>query len=109
MKYIHQKLASGKWQKLSLMLQLANIGSEVHRMITWQKKKKEYADLAFERALKLLDLTIEDPKNIKRLKELTRIREILADYYFGENEYNFSSQSWQNYFLPYNYVVNLHK
>ena len=39
----------------------------------------DYARRAFERALELLDLTIADVKHRSRLRELTRLREVLAD------------------------------
>ena len=69
MNFQHKELAAGKWNKLTLLEQLANIGSEVIRAINWRKKgNKEYSILAFERALELFDLTVSDPKNIKRLK-----------------------------------------
>ncbi len=59
MKYQHKQLASGKWEKLTFLEQMANIGSEVGRTITWKNKnRQEYSDRAFERALELLHLTI---------------------------------------------------
>lgn len=106
MNYFHQELASGRWFKLSLIEQMANIGSEVFRMIKWKKKNAEYARLAFERALELLDLTIKDPKNREQLGEITRTREVLADFYF-ENSYQSSEKSWHNYFYSFNYAARL--
>ena len=86
MKYQHRKLASGKWQSLSFSQQMANIGSEVERKIIWRNKKNvPYSQRAMERALELLSFTIADRKNRKRLKELTRLREVLLDYFFGQN------------------------
>ena len=71
MNYQHQQLAAGRWKELSFFEQMANIGSEVERTIQWKKKNNEdYSRRAFERTLELLDLTIADPKNKKRLKEL---------------------------------------
>ena len=95
----HKNLGQKKWQKLSLIEQMANIGSEVERAINWkQKKDKEYSKLAFERALELIDLTMADKKNLKRLQEITRVRESLVDYFAGENNYSSSGQDWKNYF-----------
>jgi len=34
----HKQLASGKWNKLSLVEQMANDGSEGERAISWKKK-----------------------------------------------------------------------
>ena len=41
---------------------------------------------ALERAIELLDLTIADPKNKKRLKEVLRVREALLDHFIFDNE-----------------------
>ena len=66
----HEKLALGGWQKMSFMTQLANIGSEVERAIKWREKKNiPYSQRAAERALELIDLTLESTKKISRLKE----------------------------------------
>lgn len=108
MSYQHQELATGRWFIFSLSEQLANIGSEVERTINWQNKgNRQYANNAFERALELLDLTIIDKKNIKRLKELTRLREVLVDYFFGDNQYSSSDQLWQKYFYAFNYAARI--
>lgn len=89
-----------KWHKFTLAEQLANIGSEIERASSWQKKNnKDYADHAFERGLELLDLTISDPRWSKRLKELTRLREILRDWFYGDNEYHTSPEFLSKYFL----------
>lgn len=107
MNYQHQKLASGKWNKLSFFEQMANIGSEIFRTISWREKNQKYSQMAFERALELLDLTISDPKNIDRLKEICRAREALVDYFIGSNQYGSTDQSWQNYFYAFNYAARL--
>jgi len=106
MNYQHKQLASGGWAKLSLMEQMANIGSEVERTISWRNKKNyDYSKRAFERALELLDLTIENPKRKSCLKELLRLREILVDYFVFDNEYSSSDQLWRNYFYPFNFAA----
>lgn len=95
----HRELAAGRWRSLSLMEQLANTGSEVERALKWAAKgNAELSALAVDRGLELLDLTIADPKNRGRLKELTRLREVLADYFFGSNEYGSSPDAWHRYF-----------
>lgn len=108
MEYQHKKLANGGWQKLTLIEQLANIGSEVERTIKWKNKGNvEYSRMAFERALELLDITIADPQNRKRLKELTRLREFLADYFAFGNDYQSSDKQWQNYFYAMNFAARV--
>ena len=107
---IHKGLAAGRWFKLSLMEQLANVGSDVERTIQWRKKENaEYSQKAFDRVLELLHLTIADPKNKKRLKEIVRTREALIDYFVYDNEYNSTDEFWQDYFYSFNYAAALRR
>lgn len=104
----HQRLAAGRWASLSFVAQMANIGSEVQRTILWNRKGNDlYSQKSFARALELLDLTIADSKNRERLRELTRLREALVDYFFGENQFSSSDQLWQNYFFAFNYAARV--
>jgi len=99
MTHQHRELAAGKWNRLSFAEQMANVGSEVERTISWkQKGRPDYSGRAFERALELLDLTIADVKNRARLRELLRIRESLADHFYFDNFYQSTQESWQRYF-----------
>ena len=82
----HPSLAAGKWFDFSLAEQLGNIGSEVSRAIKARGDQKKF-DAAVSRALELFYLTISDPRWRKRLKELTRARELLCEAVFGNNEY----------------------
>ena len=105
MKIFHKELARGRWFNLSFAEQMANLGSEVERTISWKKRSAEYGQNAFFRGLELLDLTISGSKNGTKLKELCRLREILADYFYFDNEYRSTNKSWHNYFFPFNYAV----
>ena len=109
MNYQHKNLASGKWKELTFFQQMANIGSEVIRAINWKEKNLKYSRMAVDRALELLDLTIVDEKNHQRgrLKELLRLREFLADYFYFDNIYQSSDKNWENYFLAFNYAANV--
>jgi len=108
MKTQHQELANGRWLKLSFVEQMANIGSEIDRAIIWKNKNNlEYSFLAFERGLELLDLSISSLKDYFRLKELLRVRETLADYFFFDNEYQATDKDWQEYFLAFNYAARV--
>jgi len=105
----HKNLKPEKWFKKSLAEQLANVGSEVERSIIWKNKgDKEYQNLSFERGLELIDLTREDPKNKKRLRELCRMRETLVDWHF-DNQYKSTDKSWQNYFMAFNYLARINR
>lgn len=106
MNYIHQDLADGKWKKLNFATQMANIGSEVERSISWKSKgNKLYSQKAFYRALELLDLTIGGLNNASGLKELTRLRETLVDYFAGQNNYSSTDASWRKYFYAFNFAA----
>ena len=104
----HQELANGRWEKLSFVEQMANIGSEVDRAIIWKNKNNlDYSRLAFDRALELLDLSIAATKIFSRLKELLRVREALADFFVFDNEYKSTDKDWQDYFLAFNYAARV--
>lgn len=105
---IHKELAAGRWFTFSLMEQLANVGTDVERAIQWKKRGNLVSsEQAVERALELMALTIDDKKNRKRLKELVRVRSMLADYFLGINEFNFTAEYWQKYFYDFNYAAAL--
>lgn len=108
MNYQHKNLASGRWSTLSFFEQMSNIGSEVERTIKWRDTNIAYSQSAFERALELLDLTTADTKNRARLKELSRVREALVDYFRFDNIYASSDQKWKNYFYCFNYAARIH-
>lgn len=105
MNLIHKNLTPQKWAKSSLFEQMANIGSEVHRTITWRNKNPEYSRLAFERSLELFDLTTIDKKNSSRLGEILRARELWCDYIDGNNQYGQNDEMWEKYFYAFNYAA----
>lgn len=106
MEYQHKELAAGRWQELSFLEQMANIGSEVERAIKWKNKDNtQYSGMAFERALELLDFTIEDKRNVRRLRELVRLREVLADYFAFDNIYGSSDEKWHKYFYAFSFAA----
>ena len=99
MEFKHGDLASGKWQKLSLAGQLANIGSEVSRAMKWRERDSRLFWGAVERTLELFHLTIADPRWRSHLKELTRLREIFCDAVLGGKEYGSTLGSLERYFF----------
>lgn len=107
MTFQHKNLfESGRWFEMNIFEQMANIGAEVGRAINWKNKgQKEYSQLAFERALELLYFTIEDKNNYNRLGELCRLKEVLGDYFMGENQYGESDMSLNKYFMEYALVA----
>jgi len=110
MAYQHKNLALGDWRKLPFLAQMANLGSEVIRAIRWRAKgNKDYARSAFERSLELFDLTVADQKNINRLKEVLRAREIWVDFFAYDNIYHSTDRQWERYFLAFNWAANRNK
>jgi hypothetical protein len=99
MTYQHSELAAGRWAEMSFCQQMANVGSEVERALNWQEKNNlEYSKKALYRALELLDLTINSVSKTSYLKELTRIRECLLDFFVGENSYKQNKISIKKFF-----------
>ena len=106
----HPELAAGRWSGLPLVEQLANVGSEIDRAIHWRGKgNAKYGGNAFERGLELLDFTIADEKNRSRLRELTRLREVLADYFWFDNRYGSNDELWRKYFHAFTYAAALRR
>ena len=101
---LHRELTKERWRAFSFFRQMANIGAEVGRCINWREKDGETSKASFERGLELLDLTIEDPKNKERLKELCKLREVLVDYFCFDNIYGSSDEKWNNYFYGFNHA-----
>lgn len=105
-----KSLSEGRWFELQLIEQLANVGCDIDRAIRWKSRNDTiYANDALNRAFGLLDLTIQDPKNKKRLKEIGRIREVLKDYFMGDNSYGYTDEVWHKYFMDYNYMIAIQK
>lgn len=98
---LHTELANGRWFTMTLSQQMGNTGSEIHRLVMTQNKDQGRFDSAFDRALELIDLTLADPRWKKGYKEIARVREVLCDIYFGQNQYNTSLEALDNYFFQF--------
>jgi hypothetical protein len=95
----HDTLAGGRWQQLSLMEQLGNVGSEIYRAQRRRAANEEEGfQLAFQRSLELLDLTLSDPRWSTGRKELARSREVVCDFFVGGNRFGTDADSLQRYF-----------
>ena len=90
-----------RWFALSLVEQLGNIGSEVSRALSWRGRNAGIAERALERALELIDLTLDDPRHrraLPRLREICRAREVLLDYVVGSNQFGSTEATLRRYF-----------
>lgn len=87
---------------MTLIAQMANIGSEVERCINWRDKNNPaLSRKALERALELIELTLADPKHSRRLKEIARLREILLQDYSSDERIPAIDASWRKYFMHF--------
>jgi hypothetical protein len=60
---MHKELAAGRWFELSLIEQLANIGSDVVRTIKWKNKENfDRSKKAFERTARAFEPYCRRPK-----------------------------------------------
>ena len=92
-----------RWFDLSLPEQMVNIGNEVKRAVRFDndsKKKRAFID----KALKYIDLTMDDPKNITVIPELKMGKEILEDY-LGDHELDYTKEQIRDYYLDFVYLL----
>lgn len=102
----HPDLAAGRWATLPLVEKMAHIGSEVERAINWNHRhNREFSHRAFVRALELIDLTLDSERTFPRLKEIARLREMVVDYFAGENAYHSTDVQWRKYFMAFAYAA----
>jgi len=95
--------AARRWQTLTLMEQLAHVGSEVERAIrAHEANNRVRFDGALARALELFDLTAADErwKGPKR-REILRAREEFCRVFFDENVPAESARGLRRYFLAF--------
>ena len=102
---IHKDDAAGRWYVMNLSEQMGNIGSEIGRAANWHEKGNlEQCDRALERAFDLFDITLDDDrwKNYAgRLKEICRARELVADTFWGKQEYGDTPRNLEKYFYQF--------
>ncbi len=102
---IHKNLAGGGWQKLSLIEQLGNIGSEINRAQQWFSKDKNLYEGAVQRTFELFDLTLTDKRWKGRLREIARAREVFCDAVTGGKEYKSSLEDLEKYFFYFAFLA----
>jgi len=76
---LHTHLTSEKWVTFGTDKQILMIANEINRAKNWTEKKDfEKVSYCYERALELIDLTVECSKKINFIRELLRYRELLG-------------------------------
>lgn len=105
----HASLAAGRWQTLSLVEQMANIGSEVDRALrAVVLGRVERRDRALDRALELFDLTAADDRwRGPRRREVLRARESFCEVVLGDRVGQADLNSLSKYFLQFAMAVRL--
>jgi hypothetical protein len=83
---VHASLTADRWAELSVVEQLANVGSEVERALRAHDAGRiDRRDQALVRALELFDLTASDARwRGPRRREILRAREYFCGVLFSE-------------------------
>jgi hypothetical protein len=98
----HALLAAGRWGELTLIEQLANIGSEFGRAARAKESENDARfAAALDRCLELFDLTLADERWHGRRREIARARELVCDLLVGKNERRSTTQGIDAYFLTF--------
>ena len=99
----HAEAAAGRWADLSLIEQMANIGSEVDRTVRAREAGREDRfELALARALELFDLTAADARwRGPRRREVLRAREEFCRLFFDPDMLPNSAAGLRAYFLHF--------
>ena len=99
----HTTLGLGRWGQMSVVEQMANVGSEVERAIrAHERGNPERFEHAFERALELFDLTVADGRwGGCRLRELARAREEFRALFYGDEGACPSVARVRSYYLQF--------
>jgi len=99
----HPGLADGRWQTLTIVEQLANVGSEVERALrAHERGLVQRRDAAIDRALELFDLTAVDERwRGPRRREVLRAREEFCALFWGDPPHASRAASVKQYFLQF--------
>jgi hypothetical protein len=92
-----------RWQRFSLVEQLANVGSEVERTVRAREAGNEARfENALTRALILFDLTAADHRwHGPRRREVLRAREEFCRLFYDPSVSESSSEGLRRYFLAF--------
>jgi hypothetical protein len=92
----------GTWLKLTRSQQLGNIGSEIARARHWSVHNDDVnRKKALERALELLDLTLDDRRWGYGIKEIARFREIVSAWFCDETFFDVRPEDLENYCVDF--------
>ena len=100
---LHKHAAADTWNRLELVEQLGNVGSEVDRAIRFHMAgRMSRFEGALERALELFDLTAADPRwRGHRCQEILRAREEFCRLFFDPDVPPRSAEGLRKYFYGF--------
>ncbi len=106
---LHKHAAAGAWNRLELVEQLGNVGSEVERAIRAHSAgRTNRFEGAFERALELFDLTAADPRwRGHRCQEILRAREEFCRLFFDPDVAPDSAEGLRKYFFGFGHAARM--
>jgi hypothetical protein len=106
---VHTQAAAGRWARLTLLEQMAHVGSEVERAIRAHESGREARfDHALARALELFDLTAADPRwRGPRRREILRAREEFCRLFFADDVLPHLRAGLRKYFLQFAVAARL--
>jgi hypothetical protein len=90
------------WQKMTIYEQFGNIASEISRAKHWHEQHDaRHRDLALERVLQLVDLTLEQNQQSERVREIARFRDLVGQWLIDERDLDVLPEDIENYCLPF--------
>lgn len=98
------------WITKSLIEQLANIGSEVHRAISWRERNNpKYSKLSFDRSIELIDFTLTSKLTQLQKNEILKLKECWSGFYLSNKNDKLTKEYWEEYFYKITYEYALRK
>lgn len=99
----HDGLAAGRWRTMTIVEQLANVGSEVERALrAHEQGRTDRLHNAVARALELFDLTAADERwRGPRRRETLRARELFCSVLFDAGATRADADYLRKYFLQF--------
>ena len=93
-----------KWFKMSVQEQISNIGGEVNRAINWSNKGNTQRAKSFcNKAIEFVQLSMEDPKNRHRRREVYNCICELEDRFLGDNVFRTTDETLRKYYDAFIY------
>ncbi len=84
------------WYSKPLLEQLANIGSEVHRAISWRiRRNPEYSKAEFDISIELIELTLSGKLTLLQRNEILSLKKSWSGYYLSNKNDKLTNEYWQ--------------